>query len=387
MYKEKHLFLLLILLMCGHADAWAQNKIVIPDTDKYQVLTGDMHIHTIFSDGNVWPTTRVEEAYAEGVEVICITDHLDHRHKRLVNNGDFTRDRNYSYDVAAKRGEALGVIVIKGAEISRGMPPGHFNTLFISDVEPIAQASDAQEDHQKGMLAGLAKAKKQDAFNVWNHPHWAAQQPKEVLWHPEHEEIFKKGHMHGIEVYNTCDGFSFDAFQWALDRNLTLICGTDVHKPMFMEYNFPAGELRPVTLIFAEEKSEAGVREALENRRTAVFADGCVYGDEKLLTALMNSVLTVEDVYQEGKNTMVKLKNNSSIPLRLIRGENDVEVAYSRFKVVFPFETQLYSCRGLVYKTPVMVDEFTLSFDIENFYTAPGKNFNYKITIRKPKTN
>ena len=146
MYKEKHLFLLLILLMCGHADAWAQNKIVIPDTDKYQVLTGDMHIHTIFSDGNVWPTTRVEEAYAEGVEVICITDHLDHRHKRLVNNGDFTRDRNYSYDVAAKRGEELGVIVIKGAEISRGMPPGHFNTLFISDVEPIAQASDAHED-------------------------------------------------------------------------------------------------------------------------------------------------------------------------------------------------------------------------------------------------
>ena len=273
--------------------------------------------------------------------------------------------------IARRYGEALGVIVIKGAEISRGMPPGHFNTLFISDVEPIAQASDAQEDHQKGMLAGLAKAKKQDAFNVWNHPHWAAQQPQEVLWHPEHEEIFKKGHMHGIEVYNTCDGFSFDAFQWALDRNLTLICGTDVHKPMFMEYNFPAGELRPVTLIFAEEKSEAGVREALENRRTAVFADGCVYGDEKLLTALMNSVLTVEDVYQEGKNTMVKLKNNSSIPLRLIRGENDVEVAYSRFKVVFPFETQLYSCRGLVYKTPVMVDEFTLSFDIENFYTAP----------------
>lgn len=34
-----------------------------------------------------------------------------------------------------------------------------------------------------------------------------------------------------------------------------------------------------------------------------------------------------------------------------------------------------------------MVDEFTLSFDIENFYIAPGKNFNYKITIRKPKTD
>jgi hypothetical protein len=39
------------------------------------------------------------------------------------------------------------------------MPPGHFNTLFISDVEPIAQVNDAEKDHQKGMLAGLAVAR------------------------------------------------------------------------------------------------------------------------------------------------------------------------------------------------------------------------------------
>ena len=165
------------------------------------------------------------------------------------------------------------------------------NTLFISDVEPIAQASDAHEDHQKGMLAGLSEARKQNAFCVWNHPHWSAQQPVEVLWHPEHEEIFNNGQMQAIEVYNSCDGFSFEAFQWALDRNLTLICGTDVHGPMFTEYNFPAGELRPVTLIFAKEASVNGVREALEARRTAVFADGCVYGDEKLLTMLLDACL------------------------------------------------------------------------------------------------
>ena len=60
---------------------------------------------------------------------------------------------------------------------------------------------------------------------------------------------------------------------------------------------------------------------------------------------------------------------------------------WAQNKVVFPFETQLYHCRGLIYKTAITVDEFTMSFDIENFYTAPGKNFNYKITIRKPKDN
>ena len=379
----KRCLFLLFFAVSVHLTAFSQNKIVIPDTDKYLVLTGDMHIHTIFSDGNVWPATRVEEAYAEGVEVLCITDHLDHRHKKLVNNGDFNCDRNYSYDVAAKYGEDLGVIVVKAAEITRGMPPGHFNTLFINDVEPIAQASDAHENHQKAMLAGLAQAKKQNAFCVWNHPHWWAQQPDVVLWHPEHEVIYDKGYMHGIEVYNSCDGFSFEAFQWALDRNLTLICGTDAHGPIFKEFNFSAGELRPVTLIFANEASVAGVQEALRERRTAVFADGCVYGSPELLKALLDVCLTVEKVYQQGKSTMVTLKSNSSIPLRLRRSSSSPEASYSRFNVLYPFESEEYGCRGLVYKAPVTADEFTMKFDVENFYTAPGKNFTYEIRIKK----
>lgn len=380
----KRFFLALFVCgLCCQSTISAQNKIIIPDTDKHLILTGDMHMHTIFSDGNVWPTTRVEEAHSEGVEVICITDHLDGRHQRLVNQGTANVNRNYSYDVAAQLGEKLGVIVIKGAEISRSMPPGHFNTIFISDVEPIAQASDAHEDHQKAMLAGLGQAKKQNAFCTWNHPHWFAHYPV-VKWHPEHEEIYNKGLMHGIEVYNSCDGFSFEAFQWALDRNLTLIGGTDVHTPMFREYNFAAGELRPVTLIFAKEKSQAGVQEALIYRRTAIFANGCVYGREEQLTELISSVLTLEEFTENKYGVRVVLKNNSSIPLRMKRVESSSpEVLYSRFQVIDPFESQEYECRGTIYKTPLELKEFVLSFEIENFYTAPGKNLIYNITIKR----
>ena len=138
-----------------------------------------------------------------------------------------------------------------------------------------------------------------------------------------------------------------------------------------------------MTLIFAKEASVNGVREALEARRTAVFADGCVYGDEKLLTDLLDACLKVETVIQQGKNTMVTLKSLSSIPLRLSRNDSNPDAAYSRFKVVYPFETQVYGCRGLVYKTPIVKDEFIMSFDVENFYTAPGKNLNYKIKINR----
>ena len=36
----------------------------IPDIPGYLTLTGDFHMHTIFSDGRVWPDLRVEEAWA-----------------------------------------------------------------------------------------------------------------------------------------------------------------------------------------------------------------------------------------------------------------------------------------------------------------------------------
>lgn len=373
----------LSLFFWGMGLSAGQNKIMIPDSDNYLILTGDMHLHTVFSDGNVWPTTRVDEAYAEGVEVICITDHLDQRKKTLANKGDFNGDRNYSYDVAAKYAKSLGVIVIKGAEITRGMPPGHFNTLFITDVEPIAQANDAHSDHREGMLAGLKVADSQKAFCVWNHPHWHAQQPK-AIWHPEHEEIFSAGYMHGVEAYNYFGGFSWEAFQWAIDKGLTLICGTDMHSAMFRSLNFQAGELRPVTLIFAKQADIEGVKEALVAGRTAIFADGCVYGSEAMLTELVSACIKVKSINRSKTSVRVALENKSSIPFRMRGHSGEGGVSYANFNLLYPFEIENFSCSAPVYKAPFTLDEFTLSFDIENFYTAPGKNFNYKIHISCP---
>lgn len=374
---------LLSALLLGVLTTGAQNRIVIPDTEKHLVLTGDMHLHTIFSDGNVWPATRVDEAVSEGVEVICITDHLDQRHQKLANQGVFNCDRNYSYKVAAEYAGSQDVIVIHGAEISRRMPPGHFNTLFISDAEPIAQASDVQTDHQKGMLAGLAVAKEQNAFCIWNHPHWHLHQPK-AIWHKEHDEIYDAGCMQGIEAYNYFGGFSWEAFQWAIDKGLTLICGTDMHVPMFKSLNFQAGELRPVTLIFAEEASVEGVKEALLARRTAIFADGCVYGSEELLHELVSACLKVTSIERSKTFVKVTIENRSSIPFRMWGHSGEDYVSYCNFNMLYPFESFTYSCSEPVYKDPVSFESFTLSFDLENFYTAPQKQFNYKIAIDCP---
>jgi hypothetical protein len=187
--------------------------------------------------------------------------------------------------------------------------------------------------------------------------------------------------MHGVEAYNYFDGFSWEAFQWAIDRNLTLICGTDMHTAMFRSINFPAGELRPVTLIFAKEATPEGVKEALLARRTAIFADGCVYGDEALLNELVSACLKVKDITKNKTSVKITIENNSSIPFRMRGHSGEEGVSYTNFVNVYPFETDHISCCEAVYKAPVTFTEINLSFDIENFFTAPGKQFNYKMHI------
>ena len=129
-------------------------------SDKDQLwLSMDLHIHSVFSDGNVWPTIRVEEARREGLDLIAITEHLEYQpHKEDIPNPD----RNRSFFVATEsinKGEKLKVI--NGSEITREMPPGHINAVFVKDANLLLH-----EDS----LSGIKEANKQNAFVFWNHP-------------------------------------------------------------------------------------------------------------------------------------------------------------------------------------------------------------------------
>ena len=54
----------------------ARTAVNIPDVPGYVTLKCDFHIHTVFSDGYVWPTVRAEEAWREGLDAIAITDQM-----------------------------------------------------------------------------------------------------------------------------------------------------------------------------------------------------------------------------------------------------------------------------------------------------------------------
>ena len=76
----------------------------IPDIDGYKTLKCDFHVHTVFSDGKVWPDQRVNEAWNEGLDVIAITDHIEYRPNKEIVKGDF----NTSYEIAKNEAMLLG---------------------------------------------------------------------------------------------------------------------------------------------------------------------------------------------------------------------------------------------------------------------------------------
>lgn len=371
-------------LIAAAAGAAVPHRIVIPDIEGYKTLKGDMHIHTVFSDGTVWPTTRVDEAMMDGLDVIAITDHVDARLQKPKNKGLMQADRNESYKIAKAAGKTNDILVIHGGEITRAMSPGHFNTLFVDDCEAIGTASDAHEDHYDAMLAGLTEAKRQKGFLVWNHPHWERQAQNETVWYPEHTKLYDAGLMQGIEIYNAFSGYSPEAHRWAMEHNLTLISGTDAHYPLFLTNDYTNGALRPVTLIFARERTLGGVREALEARRTAVFADGSVYGREEVLLPLMKALFEVSDVKFSEKKMTCRIVNRSSIPLVLRKAAGSENVVFPRDMIIRPFEETTLTVFGWDYKKPMNLDRFDVNFEVLNFFVDAGKPMVYSLHFEKP---
>ena len=68
----------LLLFSLFHLWIFAQEKPFFKAPEGLSIISTDLHIHTAFSDGSVWPNIRVEEALKEGLDLISITDHLEY---------------------------------------------------------------------------------------------------------------------------------------------------------------------------------------------------------------------------------------------------------------------------------------------------------------------
>ena len=325
-----------------------RKEIKIPDILGYKTLKCDFHMHTIFSDGIVWPTFRVDEAWEEGLDAIAITDHIENQPSKKYVGGD----HNASYEIALPRAKAKGIILIRAGEITRKMPPGHLNGLFLKDVN-LLDTPDVKD--------AIKAASDQGGFVLWNHPGWKAQQPDTCLWMEMHEELFKEGLIHGIEVFNEKEWYPI-ALDWCLNKEIAVIGNSDIHNINAHYYDVENGH-RPMTLVFANDRSEEAIKEAMFAQRTVAWFDDKLAGKEEYLDELFYQSVSFENTGKENKGKkVIKAKNSSDIPFVLESQEGA--------KMIIPAESEV-----------LLRMNSEPEFTVANLYTGSNENLKVKIKL------
>lgn len=351
---------LLLALFVIHLNAQTRTEIQIPDIPGYLTLKCDFHMHTVFSDGAVWPTIRVKEAWEQGLDAIAITDHIEYR----PHLDDIKSDHNRSYEIAKPLADYNGIILIRGTEITRKMPPGHLNALFIKDANLI---------ERDDWFEACREAKNQGAFVFWNHPGWKAQQPEKTLWWNEHTRLLDAKILDGIEAYNEYEYYP-EALKWAQEKGLTLLANSDVHDPINNLYD-PAKTHRPVTLVFATEPNAESIKYALEKKRTAIYFENKLVGDPDFLAPIFNAsvkILTDNVGLGNKQRKLIQIHNHSDVDFILKSNQSPIGYNYRRDVVLKAHKTSVIEINGTSEEIKNQ-PKLKLEYEVTNLIVAPDK--------------
>jgi hypothetical protein len=335
-----------------------RGNVIIPNVGEYHVLKCDFHTHTVFSDGHVWPNVRNQEVWEEGLDSYAITDHVEYTpHKADVNV-----NHNRGYELLKESADKSNLILVKGTEITRNTPPGHFNAIYINDASGFIE-DRATNEHDK---AAVMKAAEQDAFIFWNHPGWQPGIEGSYEWIPFVDDLYKNKALHGIEVVNGF-GIHMKALDWCLDKGLTVMGTTDIHNLVAHDYDFSKDYVhRTMTLVLAKERSAESIREALDEGRTVAWASKYLLGKEENVRNLFYScVELMPSHYTEVRNNGIKInhyeiRNNSDLyfELSLTDGSTNKNVTlYPRSTQLITANEEAASLTGEVVSTYVRSDQ------------------------------
>jgi len=350
-------FLMLPLVTQAQQNQQNNRIIEFPDVPGFVTLKCDFHMHTVFSDGSVWPNIRVQEAIRDGLDAISITDHIEYQpHDEDIPHPD----RNRPYELTREEAADRDLMVIHGSEITRDMPPGHANAIFLEDSNALIM-----EDS----VAVFYEAKRQNAFVFWNHPHWTSQKPDGVATLTDlHRRLISEDLLHGIEVVNAVT-YSDEALQIALDHDLTMLGTSDVHGLIDWSFNVPQGGHRPVTLVFARERTSAGLKEALMAGRTAVWHNNTLIGKEEyVLPLIQESLMPRQAMYGEDTSVLVVMIENVSDVDFILKNKSDYGLHLNADVITIgPHQT-----KRLAVKTVERKESIELVFEVLNAVTAPN---------------
>ena len=313
-----------------------RTEIVLPQVNGYNVYKADLHLHTIYSDGDVTPEYRVHEAWNTGLDVVASTEHVEYRRhegnminfmKGYVKDGaepinwrlnsgkaaderGIQTDLNHPVRLYEQTAVQYGITVIPGAEITRDpLTVGHYNALFTTDNNTIYDEDPAQS---------MRNARAQGAIIMQNHPGWRR---KDLSMLEFEKKVYAEGLIDGIEVMNGAE-FYPKALDRAKKDDFFVSSNTDSHKSIYESYGMN-GSFRNMTLILAKDKSLKSLKEALLAKRTLAYSYGTLAGDEKLLKDFFEASVSTR-VLSVAKNgtRQVAITNNTSFAYLISFGGN-----------------------------------------------------------------
>lgn len=304
---KKSFSLLILVVWCFTING--QRKIInLPDLPGYVTLKCDFHMHTVFSDGNVWPNYRLFEALRDGLDAFAITDHIEYSPKKAF----IPVDHNAAWKIIEPLAKENNIIAVHAAEITRDMPPGHLNALFVQDASLLAVDT---------VYNAIEAAVKQGAFIQWNHPGWKSQEPDGIpKLYDLHKKLIKNGWINGIEFFNDSEYYPI-VLEWCKSYHMAVMANSDVHGIISESYKEPEYTHRPMTLVFSKEKTSSGLKEAMFAGRTLAWFKNTLAGKEEYAKPFFYRCISVGKPYYDNvKNSYFEISNKSDIPFYLVNG-------------------------------------------------------------------
>lgn len=365
----------------------AARKINFPKLeDGRSVLAVDLHTHSVFSDGSVWPDVRVEEAKRDGLFALAVSEHLEYQPKLA----DIPHpDRNRSYQLASQaavvKPDATGasrepLLVINGSEITKlVIQPGHMNAVFINDAN--AMLPQAGLNPVDAAREQLKTANAQGGFTFWNHPYWTSQTPNGIAtMDPVHAEFIRSGLLHGIEVANGAD-MSDEAFKLALDNNLTILGTSDIHGLIDWDYDLAGGGHRTATLVLTKSETADGLKAALKAGDTVAVYNDNLIGKKANVEAVVRSTLKMEVGEAVPRSTVQGVSIINDSPMDYVLENMGPEGAYDEGHV---FTVKSGSTFTLLIKNVPDPARLSLTFKVLNSYIAPREHLTVQLRDVSP---
>lgn len=303
----------------------SRTEIILPDVEGLKAVKTDLHSHTVYSDGDCSPEYRVREAWRDGLDAIALTDHIEYRpgDAKMANylgtTCPQTTDLNHSVKLAQRSAANYGITLIPGIEITRSPKEiGHFNALFTTDNNAIPDPDP---------LVAIKNAKAQNALVQNNHPGWDR---TDANLTETTKKAIAAGLLDGMECINDKE-FYQKSIEDALDNNLYVCAGTDIHSTTYDVY-LRYGVYRDMTIVFAADASLESIKEGLLAKRTLAYGYGDICGDKSLLEKFFLASFDFKTVRveQNGKKHIL-VTNKTSFPYILGRESAAIDLGIGAF--------------------------------------------------------